>query len=80
MDIARMKNRSTIESKFEIFQKNNRRHDGPLKDGKFQKNRRPDGNGKNRRPDGNGKGRGKGKGNANGFGKGKGKMKGKGTR
>lgn len=80
MDIARMKNRSTKESKFQKFQKNNRRHDGPLKDGKFQKNRRPDGNGKNRRPDGNGKGRGKGKGNANGFGKGKGKMKGKGTR
>uniref|UniRef100_A0A0D3H094 RNA helicase n=1 Tax=Oryza barthii TaxID=65489 RepID=A0A0D3H094_9ORYZ len=80
MDIARMKNRSTKESKFQKFQKNNRRHDGPSKDGKFQKNRRPDGNGKNRRPDGNGKGRGKGKGNANGFGKGKGKMKGKGTR
>ncbi|XP_006660129.1 DEAD-box ATP-dependent RNA helicase 29 [Oryza brachyantha] len=71
MDIARMKNKSSKDSKFQKFQKNIRRHDGPSKDGKFQKNRRPDGNGK---------GRGKGKGSANGFGKGKGKMKGKGTR
>uniref|UniRef100_A0A0D9X7T9 RNA helicase n=1 Tax=Leersia perrieri TaxID=77586 RepID=A0A0D9X7T9_9ORYZ len=71
MDIARMKNKSSKETKFQKFQKNNRRHDGHSKDGKFQKNRRPDGNGK---------GRGKGKGNANGFGKGKAKMKGKGTR
>ncbi|KAF0899154.1 hypothetical protein E2562_013375 [Oryza meyeriana var. granulata] len=71
IDIAHMKNKSAKDSKSQKFQKNNRRHDGPPKDSKFQKNRRPDGNGK---------GRGKGKGNANGFGKGKGKMKGKGTR
>jgi len=51
------------------------------KDGKFQKNRRPDGNGRGR---GNGKGAGKGgfgKGKGPGKGgKGKGKVKGKGGR
>ncbi|WVZ92975.1 hypothetical protein U9M48_039002 [Paspalum notatum var. saurae] len=61
MEITRFKNKSAKDGKFQ---------------NKFQKNRRPEGNGKGRGPPGKGFGKGSGKGG----GKGKGKVKGKGGR